>query len=641
MENRYQAANGMKTTVVNAMQRFVAGSCLFLTALLAVVLAGCSGFVATNRPESGVGLLSASLRQPIELAVETHGGIRPGDTVIIRLAAVDPNTTDALRLSIDGAGTGWQLQDRLAGGELRFEWTASEPAIYEIVGQARTLDGAIHESRMALLVLLPDGGTTHGQPAPRFPPEDEDESTQEATEPSSQELPAIWETTVALPTYPYWDYQTEQIDAEYLWPYRRFDAEAYAADAPQAQARTYRLVILENTYLRLSILPELGGRIWQVEHKSTGHTMFYQNPVVKPSPWGPPQQLGWLALGGIEWAAPVDEHGYDWGTSWRVDTFAEEDGALRAVISMPDDERLLWGEIEVTLPPHAAYFEVSPRLENRSESQLDFDFWLNAMLAPGPHNRPSAGTRFAIPGRLVQVHSRGDGELPQATEPLRWPFYGAHDLSRLDSYNHYLGFFEYPQAQGPFIAVYDTVVDAGVARVFPADIARGSKVFSLGWDDPIPSRYYTDGRSAYVELHGGPARSFFEQAALSPGGELTWRERWYPIHGLGDLVYADAWGALNVTESARGLAIDVYPVADTTGEIRVLRGSQVVAAQPFEGGPDAPARVVLAEINNSADITEIRIVGIVATHPTVTVADASGSDHGQERVLLSYYPGQR
>jgi len=122
--------------------------------------------------------------------------------------------------------------------------------------------------------------------------------------------------SVTIPTYPLESYQTETVDKTFNLAYQQFDYEQFRADAPQPLDKDYRTIILENNYLQLVILPELGGRLWQVIHKASGNRMFYQNDVVKPSPWGPGNQLGWLAIGGLEWNLPVIEHGYDWGTEW-------------------------------------------------------------------------------------------------------------------------------------------------------------------------------------------------------------------------------------------------------------------------------------------------------------------------------------
>ncbi len=101
-------------------------------------------------------------------------------------------------------------------------------------------------------------------------------------------------------------------------PIARFDYDRFRTEAPAAEPRTYRAVVMENDYLRIVILPELGGRIWRVIHKPSGNDLFYHNAVVMPSPWGPTDMRGWFALGGLEWDLPVAEHGYDWGVPWQV-----------------------------------------------------------------------------------------------------------------------------------------------------------------------------------------------------------------------------------------------------------------------------------------------------------------------------------
>lgn len=519
-----------------------------------------------------------------------------------------------------------------------------------------------------------------------------------AVQPVQRELPRIWETSITLPTYPYVEFQSPAFDAAYGWPYARFDPHAFAQASLEPRPVEYRLVIMENHLLRLELMPELGGRIRQVEHKPTGQTLFYANPVVRPSPWGPPQQLGWAAVGGMEWGLPVFEHGYDWGTIWEVETFSDTDGAfsdgtLRAVLATPQDGRFLTAQIEIRLPADGAYFEVTPHLTNHTDSRLHYDFWINAMLAPGAENSPGPETHFVLPGRLMQVHSRGDETLPPDAAGLRWPHYGERDLSRLGDFSQYLGYFEYPQARGPFVAVYDSLADAGGVRVYPADTATGSKVFSFGWQDPIPSELYTDDGSTYVELHGGVARSFFEQAMLEPGASLTWRERWYPVAGLGGLAHADAWGALNIAwperdttlrapDTARrasalpvigvyaaGSAFDAAALGEGGPEIAVevqlLHGSRIVAAATLSLQPGQAHHIDFGDMptaHNVAwqDISEVRVIEILPTEKLSTETlstqrlstellplggDETGVSFSQNqtshRVVLSYFPDRR
>jgi hypothetical protein len=417
----------------------------------------------------------------------------------------------------------------------------------------------------------------------------------------------IYATQVALPTYPMELYQSVAFDPTYRWPYLRFDRERFQADAPPAEIRYYQLVVLENDYLQVSILPEVGGRIWQIVQKSTGNSIFYQNSVVKPSPWGPASQLGWLGLGGLEWALPVNEHGYDWGTAWRVTTFQDEDGSVGVHIATPDDGRLLSAQIVVSLHPDSAFLSVAPTIHNLADHALSFHFWQTAMLAPGPGNIVSADLRFVLPSPIMSIHSTGDTLLPGAGQLFTWPRYFGRDLSRLGNWDRYIGFFEYPKAHGPFVGVYDPTLDAGAVRVFPAKIAHGSKVFALGWRNRIGSEDFTDDGSMYVELHGGLSPTFSEPYTLQGGETVRWEESWYPVGGIGNLVYANSTAALNLARTAQGLRVALYPTAALKGTLTVLParadGQPTLAEFPLDVAPAVPFVRDLPSVASDAAVT--------------------------------------
>jgi hypothetical protein len=487
-------------------------------------------------------------------------------------------------------------------------------------------------ARLSLLLLLLAGCSLVPPPPPIAAPVAW-EMAAAMTEAEQTLAPAratrYFATTVQLPTYPLEEYQTAAVDPRYRWPYQVFDRERYLAEAPRPELRSYELLVLENDYLHVSILPELGGRIWQVRHKPTGNAMFYQNSVVKPSPWGPANQLGWLGLGGLEWNLPVIEHGYDWGTPWVVTPFKKDDGAVGATIATPEDGRLLAAEITVTLRPGVAYLEIAPVLHNRAETTLYFDYWQTAMLAPGRENRPTAGLHFVMPSPLMTVHSTGDTALPGPHQQFTWPRYFGRDLSRLGNWDQYLGFFEYPAAHGPFTGVYDTGHDAGAVRVYPADVVRGSKVFGLGWRRAIGSEHFTDDGSSYVELHAGLAPTFFEQTSLPAGGQVAWQEIWYPVHGIGDLVAASPQGAINVQPVAGGLEVAVYAPAPLAG-VLVVQGesSPVVGIQPVVA---TELRIAVAAGPDAIFRTTLEGVSLARTH-SIHLEDSAG------QAVLAYRP---
>lgn len=369
----------------------------------------------------------------------------------------------------------------------------------------------------------------------------------------------IYTTSVALSTYPYTACLSPPRAGVAGVPYQVLDWGCLSQAGPPV-SQTYRLLVLSNDYLTVTLLPELGGRVYELIFKPTAHNELYRNPVVKPAPWGPPEQGWWLAVGGMEWGFPTDEHGYEWGLPWRYQVLK---GAAGVTVTLRDSDVVTRPVISVTLhlPNDRAALVVRPQIVNPTTSDVTVKYWTNAMLAPGAANAPSADLRFLFPGEQVTVHSAGDPTLPPPGELMDWPVHGERDYSRLGNWDRWLGFFEAPQAHGPFAGVYDTAAGEGVVRVYPADLARGSKGFALGWSDPLPSYLWTDDGSAYVELHGGLEPTFWDTATLSSGQVVSWTEVWYPLAGIGGVSAAGEEAALRLERVGDALALGLYTPA--------------------------------------------------------------------------------
>jgi hypothetical protein len=421
-------------------------------------------------------------------------------------------------------------------------------------------------------------------------------------------------TQITIPTYPYEPYVRPVVDANLgNYPVLSLDRAAYEASNPQPTPKTYQLIVLENTYLSLGILPELGGRLYQVVFKPTGNDELYRNPVIKPTAWGPPSPPypadanWWLAAGGIEWCFPVEEHGYEWATVWGYDQVPVADGGIMLTLFTRDPRRP-YAVVDIILPRDRAYFILRPRVVNSWGSDFRFQWWTNAMLAPGAANKPSPDLHFIFPTAEMTVHSTGDATLPPAGQPLSWPVYNGRDLSWLGNWAQWLGFFQRPAAAGDFSGVYDSGADEGMVRVYPSSAARGSKGFAAGWGDPIDSKSWTDDGSGYVELQGGLTPTYGDWYVLPPGGEITWNEVWYPVAGIGGVTDAAEEGAIHLTPSGNGLRVAVFPTAPVSGHVTVtlpgtepiVRAVEISPAAPFvelipySGSVPAQGEVILA-----------------------------------------------
>jgi hypothetical protein len=353
---------------------------------------------------------------------------------------------------------------------------------------------------------------------------------------------------ITLPTYPYRDFLRTEQDPLYGLPVQRLDRAAYEAASPIPLPRSYQTLVMENDYLRLTFLPELGGRLYGAVIKSTGQEIFYHNAVVKPSRYGPLLPIEdnwWLAAGGMEWAFPVQEHGYAWGRPWTYQTAASA-GGLTVTLRDSAESGRVSAQVQVFLPAHGAAFTLEPRLINGTDHAVPVQFWVSAALAPGSPSA-SADLRFIVPVDQVVVHSRGEQgwSLPAPRLAMPWPIVADRDLSRYDQWNDYLGFFA-PYLPASFMAVYNPGADLSIARIVAPGKVPGNKLFAFGLK--FGDRSYTDDNSQYVEMWGGANSSFWpeDDIQLAPGGAVQWRETWWPLAGLGGLAQANDRVAINL-----------------------------------------------------------------------------------------------
>lgn len=386
---------------------------------------------------------------------------------------------------------------------------------------------------------------------------------------------SVWETQLTLSTYA-WEAALRPTDTDDpVYPYPRLDHGAVGGPAPRA----YTAIVLENGYTRVTVLPELGGRILRWEDKRTGQRLTYANPVIKPTQWG--YRGWWFATGGIEWAFPTDEHGLN---EWRPWQYQLLSGAgWRGVRVWDTDDRTgLTVEVTLRLTGGRSDLVIAPRITNPTAASQPFQFWINAMLTLSGGNAPSANLRFWVPTDQMIVHSTNDGGLPGPGGYIAWPVHNGRDFGAYPTWQGYLGIFA-AQARGA-VAAYDAAAEQGIVRVYPVTIP-GVKLFCLG---NLPSSLYTDDSSRYFELWGGYTSTFWSYAQLAPGGVVAWEERWYPTHGIGGISWANGELAASLRRGEAGMRVGLYAPAAASAHL-VLRQNQVAVAQwDVAVGPGTP-----------------------------------------------------
>lgn len=389
-----------------------------------------------------------------------------------------------------------------------------------------------------------------------------------------------------MSAYPFEPFLVQKTDPVYNVQFKALDHPAFeqSVSAQTPTERTFRTIVLENQYLRLTILPELGGRLYQITYKPTGQDLFYNNRVLKPSPWGPAAQGGWLAAGGMEWALPVNEHGYEWGEPWQAAVEQNAEGATVTLIDTRAADRVR-ARVRVTLPRNGAYVIVNPRIENPTASPQRVQFWNNAALALGAKN-VSPNTRFYFPTDSVLVHSTGDSFIPaenvpanDATAPrapLTFQSVGGRDLSRYQDWQDYLGLFAADLASSDlastFVGAYNQDTALGVVRVFSPRQTPGVKLFGFGPGFCCRSAF-ADDDSDYFELWGGLPRTFFanDDVLLAPGQGRAWTEYWLPVPATGGITAATRQTVLYLGAADNTAQVSVFSAVPSSA-VLVLNG---------------------------------------------------------------------
>ena len=291
---------------------------------------------------------------------------------------------------------------------------------------------------------------------------------------------------------------------------------------------TYAMVYLENEYLKVTILPQFGGKIFSAIDKTNGHELFHRNSTVKPDLIG---TLGAWISGGIEWCFP---HHHRATTLMPADYSIVKNSDGSATVWVGETERScrLRSIIGITLRPGCAYIETEYRLNNPTEITQNFLFWANVAITANKDFRT-----FWPPSQEIGVfHSNASfTHWPISHEVYTGIDYTSGvDLTWWKNHPDPVSFFFWRGKEG-FIGGYDYAQRAGTVHVGDVIENRTSKLwqFGPGLLGQNARRKLTDDGKAYVELMTGtfsdnqPGYGWF-----APHSVRQAKNFWYPIRDL-------------------------------------------------------------------------------------------------------------
>lgn len=299
----------------------------------------------------------------------------------------------------------------------------------------------------------------------------------------------------------------------------------------------WQAVHLENRWLRIMILPELGGRIHIAYDKIAGYDLFYRNNVIKPALVG---LTGPWISGGVE---------FNWPQHHRPATFLptdveierEADGSITVWCSDHDPFARMKGMHGVRLRPDSSRLELRVRLTNRSEVRQSFLWWANVAVRVNDHYQ----SFFPSDVDYVADHARrAITSFPASDRPYYDIDYRARvdadhpDADRLDWWRNIPVPTSYMivRTGHEFFGGYDHGRAAGFVHWAPREVSPGKKQWTWGnapfgeaWE-----RNLTDGDGPYIELMAGVYTDNQPDFAwLLPGETKSFTQVWYPIREIG------------------------------------------------------------------------------------------------------------
>jgi len=412
----------------------------------------------------------------------------------------------------------------------------------------------------------------------------------------AQKPARVREYAQAFPTYPFSDPNPIPVVGR-VYPYFRFDGFS-AASVDKA----WKVVELENDFIRVLITPEIGGKIWAAIEKKSGRPFIYYNRAVKfrdiamRGPW---------TSGGIE--ANYGIIGHTPNVSTPVDYVARTnaDGSVSCITGVLDRLTGTTWRVETRLAPNQAYFTTTSTWYNGSSLEEPYYHWMTAGI-------PTAGNlQYVFPGVAQIGHDGEVGDWPinrALNRDVSW--YERNDFGGYKSY-HVLG------GAADFFGAYWHDHDFGMARVAPRDEKPGQKIWIWGlsrqgmiWEDLLTDRdgQYSELQSGRLFNQSAEGSTFspFKHRGFAPHVIDRWTERWMPVVGTKGFVVAADAGALNVTKDGDRLIVALSPSEAINDSLIVaVRGVRLaarkVARAPLQPWADtiAAAGVSLADVRVS------------------------------------------
>ncbi len=383
---------------------------------------------------------------------------------------------------------------------------------------------------------------------------------------NAQQTVSVKEYQKEFTTYPFSDPDPVP-NFSAIYPYFRFDGFT-----DQPIQKKWKVIEIENDYIKILILPEIGGKIWAAIDKKTDKPFLYYNHAVKfrdvalRGPW---------TSGGLEANYGIIGHTPNCATPVDYTILKKADGSISCVIGGLDLLSSTNWRLDINLEKDKAYFTTSSFWYNTTPNQQPYYHWMNAGL------KADGNLEFIYPGNKYLGHNGEYNDWPiNKTNGKNLAFYNNNNFGGYKSY-HVFG------AYTNFFGGYYHDDDFGMVRYADHNDKAGKKIWiwGLSRQGMIWEKYLTDTDKQYVEVQSGrmfnqnaeqSTFSPFKHRSFEPYATDTWKEYWYGVKKTKGISAATDYGAVNLVEGNGKLNIYLFPVKQIKDELLITQNGKTI-----------------------------------------------------------------
>lgn len=383
---------------------------------------------------------------------------------------------------------------------------------------------------------------------------------------------SAWNEKVSIPTYltakpekypMFFEQRVYQGSSGVVYPYPVIEAIT-----GEKEERVYNALFLENEYLKVMILPDLGGRVQMLWDKINKRHVVYYNSVIKPALVG---LTGPWISGGIEFNWPQHHRP---GTFLPLDFRIEkpEDGSC--TVWVIETERMTYQKSMsgFTLHPGKAYLEVKVRLINGTPFPQTFLWWAN----PAVSVNDDYQAVFPPDVRAVYDHGKRD----VSSFPVANGVYYKIDYSEGVDISMYRNIpvptsFMAVNSKYDFVGGYDHNHRTGMIHLANHRISPGKKLWTWGNSDFGKAwiQHLTDNDGPYLELMAGVYTDNQPDFSwLKPYEEKSFSQFFIPYQQLGVIKNASREVLLNLEIQSETAEIRIHSTSVLNDARIVLEG---------------------------------------------------------------------